>query len=117
MSFPRIAIHTGNTVILTNKHPNWKGCIVLQHNETTATILRHGPGMTRATRKRHPLLSTFQSNCEAEHWAPYTSYTLQECSDNDVWDGILLGQSVAEGNLISDNESPTVGVQPAVAHE
>jgi len=114
--FPRIAIHTGNKVVLMNKHPEWEGTVVIQHNETTSTMLKFGNKLSRAARKRHPLLSTFQSNCEAEHWAPYTSYTLQECQDNDVHDGILLGQQVTEGNLISDNEPPTVGVQPAVEH-
>lgn len=116
MSFPRIAIHTGNSVIPTNKHPEWQGTICLQHNETTSTMLRFGDKLRVTVRKRHPLLSTFQSNCEAEHWAPYTSYTLQECMDSDCHDGILLGQQVTEGDLISDNEPPTVGVQPVVTH-
>lgn len=113
MSFPRIAIHTPMPI---SKHLSWLGTIVLQHNETTATILKFGNKLSRAARKRHPLLSTFQSNCEAEHWIPYHSYTLQECMENGVWDGILLGQQVAEGNLISDNEPPTVDVQPPVEH-
>jgi len=104
--FPRIAIHTGTSVVATNKHPNWSGTIVLQHNETTATILRFGEKMTAKSRNRHPLLSTFQSNCDAPHWQPFTA---------DVYGGVC-GQSVENGEVISANEAPTVGVQPPVEH-
>ena len=115
--FPRIAIHTGTSIVATNKHPNWKDTVVIQHNETTATILRYGEKMTAKSRNRHPLLSTFQSICDAPHWMPYQSYTLQECMENDVWDGLLLGQSANEdGKVISATEAPTVGVQPPVEH-
>jgi hypothetical protein len=114
--FPRLAIHTGNSVVPTNKHPEWEGTVVIQHNETTSTMLKYGSKLSRKARKRHPLLSTFQSNCEAGHWAPYHSCTLQECQDNDVWDGILLGQQVTQGQLVSATEPPTIGVQPAVEH-
>jgi hypothetical protein len=71
MTFPRLAIHTGNTVKPENKHPRWLNTVVIQHNETTATIVKYGPDMTNKAKARHPLLSTFQSNCEAEHWADY----------------------------------------------
>ena len=104
--FPRIVIHTGNKVVLMNKHPEWEGTIVLQHNETTSTMLKFGDKLSRAARKRHPLLSTFQSNCEAEHWALLTA---------DAYNGVC-GQAVTDGDVVSANEPPTVGVQPAVEH-
>ena len=106
--FPRIAIHTGNKVVLMNKHPEWEGTIVLQHNETTSTMLKFGDRLSRAARNRHPLLSTFQSDCEAGHWAPFVS-------DNNDW-GLIFGQIVVDGEIVSINEPPTVGVQPVVAH-
>lgn len=112
--FPRIAIHTGNKVVLMNKHPEWEGTIVLQHNETTSTMLKFGDKLSRKARKRHPLLSTFQSNCEAEHWAPFT--TNPRNHDGAMESELILGQALTEGNVISANEPPTVGVQPAVEH-
>ena len=87
MTFPRLAIHTGNTVDTTNKHLNWFGTIALQHNETTTTILKHGPNMTRGAKKRHPLLSTFQSNCEAGYWGDYTGQD-------------FFGLEVVEGQIV-----------------
>lgn len=98
MNFPRIAIHTGNTVVTTNRHPQWEGTIVLQHNETTSTMLKHGPNMTKAAKLRHPLLSTWQSNCRGDHWADYNA-DLEEARANDVWDGLVLGQPVKDGQL------------------
>jgi hypothetical protein len=113
--FPRIAIHTGNTVVLTNKHADWFGTVVLQHNETTATMLKFGTKLSRAARKRHSLLSTFQSDCEAEHWAPFVT-NLRDY-DDDVHSGLILGQNVSDdGTVISYTEPPTVGVQPPIEH-
>lgn len=87
MTFPRLAIHTGNTVIQTNKHPNWLGVVVLQHNETTTTMLSYGPRMTSKAKKRHPLFSTFQSQCDGAHWADYG--------------GEFLGSQVVNGQVVS----------------
>jgi hypothetical protein len=109
--FPRIAIHTGNKVVLMNKHPEWEGTVVIQHNETTSTMMKYGTKLSRKARKRHPLLSTFQSNCEAEHWAPFDSTAF-----HPVNVGFILNQAITNGEVVSINEPPTVGVQPAVAH-
>src|ERR1035437_4531233 len=99
--FPRIVVHTGNTVVLTNKHPEWQGTVVLQHNETTCTILKFGDKLSRAARKRHPLLSTFQSNCESLHWQPLNSNAFQPVNA-----GFILNQAVDNGEVISGNEPP-----------
>ena len=116
MAFPRLAIHTGNQVITTNRHPEWEGTIVLQHNETTATMLKFGPRMTNAARLRHPLLSTWQSDCRGRHWANYSAdheYALE----NDVWDNLFFGQEVKDGLVISDVPATVPpAVTEAVAH-
>lgn len=96
MKFPRLATHTGNTVDTENTHPKWFGTVVLQHNETTATILKYGPRMTKKAKKRHPLLSTFQSSCEAEYWSDY--------SDNN-----FLGIEIVDGQpVLYDLPTPTL---------
>ena len=101
--FPRLAIHTGNSVVTTTRHPEWEGTIVLQHNETTATVLKHGPNMTSAAKRRHPHLSTFQSNCRLAYWAPFQS-------DN------FLGSVVNDGQ-IPETTGELIGVEAPVAHE
>ena len=101
--FPRIATHTGNEIDRENRHPEWVGTAVLQHNETTATMLKHGEAMKRGDRKRRPVLSTFQSNCQAEYWAPLT--------------GDFLGQKVENGKVIPPKvETAAVEVSPVTAH-
>ena len=112
--FPRIAVHTGNSVVPTNKHTEWEGTIVLQHNETTSTMLSYGPKLTRKARKRHPLLSTFQSNCEAGHWQPFDTHP-DDIATN-LHSGLMFGQKVDGGKLVSRTGPPTVGVQPPVEH-
>src|SRR5271170_1915162 len=107
--FPRIAVHTGNSVVLTNAHPRWKGTVVLQHNETTTTILRHGNGMTKASKLRHPVLSTYQGNCLAKHWEPFSSVDPQsELFGQKITDGLLPVPVVVP--------PPTQEVQETVAH-
>lgn len=101
--FPRLAIHTGNTVVSTNRHPEWEGTIVLQHNETTATVLKHGPSMTSAAQRRHPVLSTFQSNCRSGYWAPLQA-------DN------FFGQVVNDG-IVPPVTGELCGVEAPIAHE
>jgi len=101
--FPRIAVHTGNEVDRENRHPEWVGTTVLQHNETTATMLKYGEAMKRGDRKRKPPLSTFQSNCQAEYWKPFT--------------GELLGQRVVDGKVVLPQvEEAAVEVSPVAAH-
>lgn len=95
MTFPRLAIHTGNTVDTTNKHSHWFGTVALQHNETTTTILKCGPNMKRAVRKRHPLLSTFQSNCEAPYWSDYIGQD-------------FFGQEIVDGRVVPPLEAVAV---------
>lgn len=110
--FPRIAIHTGNRVVATNRHPRWEGTIVLQHNGTTCTILKHGPSMTNAAKLRHPILSTYQGNCTGAHWHPYESTEENHLSH-------LFGQIVTDGEIptvVSANRTEGIGVAPAVAH-
>lgn len=102
MSFPRLAIHTGNSVVTTNRHPEWAGSIVLQHNETTATMLKHGPNMTSAAKNRHPLLSTWQSDCRGQHWADYNA-DFDYARSNGVWDLLFFGQEVANGQVVQEN--------------
>lgn len=101
MTFPRLAIHTGNTVDTTNKHPNWFGTIALQHNETTTTILKYGPNMTRGAKKRHPLLSTYQSTCDADYWSDY-------CGQD------FFGLEVVDGRVVppDDNLAVLERIQP-----
>ncbi len=115
MSFPRLAIHTGNMVVAENRHPRWEGTIVLQHNETTATMLKHGRNMSNGAKTRHPLLSTWQSNCRAAHWSDYNA-DIQFARENDVWDGLLFGQEVKNGQVESQAAPVGVNVAPAVAH-
>ena len=104
--FPRIAIHTGNKVVVDNKHPNWEGFIVLQHNETTATVLKWGKNMTNKTKTRHPLLSTFQSNCQAEHWDPYTT-TNEGSEEHTIFDQfIMTGQIIPPVVRVADVVEP-----------
>ena len=103
MSFPRLAIHTGNKVVLTNRHPEWKDTICLQHNETTSTILKYGPNMTNAAKRRHPLLSTFQSDCEGRQWAPF-------------WCDNFLGSVINNGQIPVATGELCIGVEPIVAH-
>lgn len=104
MSFPRIALHTGNKIVVTNKRPRWEGTVVLQHNETTATILKHGQNMGNKVRHRHPVFSTFQSNCEAAHWAPFT--------------GDLLGMAIVNGDVPELSPLiPTITAPPEVVEE
>jgi hypothetical protein len=102
MSFPRLAIHTGNTVVATNRHPEWAGTIVIQHNETTATMLKHGPNMTSAAKNRHPLLSTWQSDCRGRHWSDYNA-DHEYAVSNDVWDLLFFGQEVKDGQVVQAN--------------
>ena len=111
MAFPRLAIHTGATVVITNKHPEWEGTIVLQHNDTTATMLRFGPRLSNAARNRHPLLSTWQSDCAGRHWADFHT-----ASPNGN-DADFLGQVVNAGQVIPDVPATVPpAVTEAVAH-
>ena len=107
--FPRIAIHTGNSVNVENRHPQWEGTVVLQHNDTTATILKYGRNMTNKAKLRHPLGTTFQSGCLASHWVPFNA------SD-------FLGMEIVNGKfptlaVTSNNNAPraVMGVHAPVA--
>jgi len=101
MTFPRLAIHTGTQDVVTNKHQSWQGSIVIQHNETTATILKYGPNMTNGAKKRHPLLSTFQSNCQRDYWQDYT--------------GELLGTEIVNGQpAVADGVIEVLETVPAL---
>ena len=94
--FPRLAIHTGNKVVATNRHPEWQDTIVLQHNETTATMLKFGPALSNAAKTRHPILSTWQSDCRGAHWTDF--HTVSPAGDNAPF----LGQVVDAGQVIPD---------------
>ena len=115
MSFPRIAIHTGNKIVATNKHPSWEGTVVLQHNETTATMLKYGPNMSSGAKVKHPILSTWQSDCRGRHWASYFS---NDCfREDDSFTSLIFGQEVSDGQVVvPQGVTNTVAVAPAIAH-
>ena len=114
MSFPRIAVHTGNSVVITNKHPEWAGTIVIQHNETTSTMLRHGPNMTAKAKLRHPPLSTWQSNCRAPHWAPYNTPEYDPLVED--YNVLLFGETIKDGQVVVPVVDNGVAVAEPVGH-
>ena len=85
--FPRVAIHIGD-------NNNWKGSIVIQHDEKTATMLSQGPEMEAETRNKYPHLSTFECKCTASHWKAYSSVDRNEQNPYEYFGGFVLNGKV-----------------------
>ena len=119
--FPRIAIHTGNSVVITNKHPEWAGTIVIQHNETTSTMLKYGPNMTAKAKLRHPPLSTWQSDCCGRHWAPFTTnpnwcFSPDYATADDDHSTLMFDQEVKDGKIVVPVVDTGIAVAEPIAH-